>query len=71
MKTVHVMAAGWSSHSPSMGTLVDEGIMTKTYQRGYSHEAMDIVWHLKEDAGVIVDNGNDVMYPGDTVVWEK
>jgi hypothetical protein len=54
-----------------MGTLVAEGIMTKQYERGYSHEAMDIVWHLKEDAGVIVDNGIDVMHPGDTVRWEK
>tara|TARA_Y100000310_G_scaffold338053_1_gene426683 strand:- start:1031 stop:1246 length:216 start_codon:yes stop_codon:yes gene_type:complete len=71
MKTVYVVAAGWASGNRSMGTLVNEGIMTKTYQRGWSHEDMDIVWHLKTDAGVIVDNGKEVMYPGDTVVWES
>ena len=69
MKTIKVIAAGYSTEGKSMGDLVNEGIMKKSYETGYM--GPDIIWHLKKDAGVIVDNGYDVMYPGDTVKWEK
>ena len=77
MKTIKVIAAGWSSEGKSMGDLVDEGIMEKSYETSSTFGSSlvtpgsAIIWHLKEDAGVIVDNGFDVMHPGDTVKWEK
>ena len=67
MKTVKVIAAGWSSEGKSMGDLVDEGIMEKSYETSSTFGSSlvtpgsAIIWHLKENAGVIVDNGFDVM----------
>lgn len=66
-----VGAAGWLASGDSMGTLVDEGIMTKEYDYTYRN-TKDIVWTLHEDAGVIIDNGVDApIHPGQSVKWEK
>jgi len=64
-----VVAAGWYCDGDSMGTLVDEGIMTKEYD--YTCNARDIVWTLHENAGVIIDNGHERIHPGQSVRWEK
>jgi len=68
-----VGAAGWLASGDSMGTLVNEGIMTKEYK--YTPSARykaDIVWTLHEDAGVIIENGVDApIHPGQSVKWEK
>jgi hypothetical protein len=66
-----VGAAGWLASGDSMGTLVNEGIMTKEYDYTYRN-TVDIVWTLHEDAGVIIDNGVDApIHPGQSVKWEK
>ena len=66
-----VGAAGWLASGDSMGTLVDEGIMTKEYDYTYRN-TKDIVWTFHADAGVIIDNGVDApIHPGQSVKWEK
>ncbi len=65
-----VFAASWSAAGDSMGTLVDEGIMTKEYDYTYRN-TRDIVWTLHTDADVIVDNGHERIHPGQSVRWEK
>ena len=74
LPVLEVYPCGWSRNKakPSMGDLVDQGIMTKLYEMNVGQpDAHTIVWHLKKDAGVIVDNGHQKMYPGDTVRCEK
>ena len=73
LPVLEVYPCGWSRDKakPSMGDLVDKGIMTKLYEYGREPEARTIIWHLKKDAGVIVDNGHEKIYPGDTIRWEK
>ena len=71
MKTRKVGAAGWLASGDSMGTLVDEGIMTKEYRLNTFTKTSDIHWNLHEDADVIIDNGIETIKPGETVVWEK
>ncbi len=71
MKTRKVGAAGWLASGDSMGTLVDEGIMTKEYRLNTFTKTADIHWTLHEDADVIIDNGIETIKPGETVVWEK
>lgn len=67
-----VFAAGWCRDGDSMGTLVDEGIMTKHRGRVHHYHTEDIVWTLHHDAGVIIDNGVDApIHPGQSVRWEK
>ena len=66
-----VFAAGWCRDGDSMGTLVDEGIMTKEYRLNTFTKTADIQWTLHEDADVIIDNGIETIKPGETVVWEK
>ena len=70
---LEVYPCGWSHNKekPSMGDLVDQGIMTKFYEYTGQPDAHAIIWHLKKDAGIIVDNGHDKMFPGDTIRWEK
>ena len=64
MKTITVIAAGFSTAGKAMGDLVDEGILKKDYS------GTDITWtNISED--VIVDNGYDVIRPGESVTWEK
>ena len=64
MKTIEVIAAGFSTAGKAMGDLVDEGILKKDYS------GTDITWtNISED--VIVDNGYDVIRPGESVTWEK
>ena len=64
MKTVKVIAAGWSAAGKDMGDLVNEGVLKKEYS------GTDITWtNISED--VIVDNGYDVIRPGESVTWEK
>ena len=71
MRTVKVAAAGWlSDGSPSMGTLVDEGILSKEYVSNYLAGSPDIVWtNISED--VIVENDCETIKPGESVTWEK
>jgi|TARA_R110000824_G_scaffold20737_2_gene77780 hypothetical protein len=74
MKIRKVISAGFSASGDSMGTLVDEGIMDKTYEQGLplTYDRHSIHWTLHENANVIINNGVDpLIYPGDTVVWEK
>ena len=70
MKTRKVGAAGWLASGDSMGTLVNEGIMTKDYVQNWTGE-YDIYWTLHENANVIIDNGMETIRPGETVMWEK
>ena len=64
MRTIKVAAAGWSDFEMDMGDLVDEGVLKKDYS------GTDITWtNISED--VIVDNGYDVIRPGESVTWEK
>ena len=68
---VDVAAAGSTfSAEPCMGDLVALGYMTKNYVPAFGGE-VDIEWTLHKDAGFTVDNGYDVIAPGETVVWEK
>ena len=64
MKTITVIAAGYSSSGKDMGDLVDEGILKKDYSN------RDIIWtNISED--VIVKNEYDTLLPGESVTWEK
>ena len=68
---VEVVAAGSTFYAePCMGDLVTLGYMTKEYVPALGGE-VDIEWTLHKDAGFTVDNGYDVITPGETVVWEK
>ena len=68
---VEVVAAGSTFYAePCMGDLVTLGYMTKKYVPALGGEA-DIEWTLHKDAGFTVDNGHEVIAPGETVVWEK
>ena len=71
MRTVKVAAAGrLFDGSPSMGTLVDEGILTKEYFYNWAADGMDIRWtNVSED--VIVENDYETIRPGESVYWEK
>ena len=71
MRKVYVAAAGWlSDGSPSMGTLVDEGILTKEYESTGIPDAHNIIWtNVSND--VIVVTEYDTIKPGESVVWEK
>lgn len=71
MRTVKVAAAGRCyDGSPSMGTLVDEGILKKEYQSNWTACSSDIVWtNISED--VIVENDCETIKPGESVTWEK
>lgn len=73
MKIRKVISAGFSASGDSMGTLVKEGIMSKRYENSISGwYSPNIHWTLHKDANVIINNGVDpLIYPGDTVVWEK
>ena len=64
MKTIKVIAAGWSAAGKDMGDLVDEGILKKDYS------GTDITWtNISDD--VIVKNEYDTLLPGESVTWEK
>ena len=68
MKTVKVIAAGWSSRGKDMGDLVNEGILKKDYH------GIDIIWTNISDKTilpVIVENEYDVIHPGKSVTWPK
>jgi hypothetical protein len=53
-----------------MGTLVDEGILSKEYAANYSGMGVDIVWtNVSND--VIVKNDYETIKPGESVTWEK
>ena len=68
---VDVVAAGSTFYAePCMGDLVTLGYMTKKYVPALGGE-VDIEWTLHKDAGFTVDNGHEVIAPGETVVWEK
>ena len=70
--TVEVAAAGNTFYADTcMGDLVALGYMTKRYVDTVMVDAHEIEWTLNEDAGFTVDNGYDVIEPGETVVWEK
>ena len=64
MKTIEVIAAGYSSSGKDMGDLVNEGILKKDYSN------RDIIWtNISKD--VVVKNEYDTLLPGESVTWEK
>ena len=64
MKTIKVVAAGWSRDWWCMGDLVDDGVLKKDYS------GTDITWtNISED--VVVKNEYDTLLPGESVTWEK
>jgi len=73
MKTVKVIAAGFSTAGMDMGDLVDKGILTKKYHCTYygnTDMGADIVWtNVSKDT--IVENGFETILPGESVTWEK
>lgn len=72
MRTEKVSAMGWSSDSTlrTMGNLVDEGILKKEYVTNREAGSPDIVWtNISQD--VIVDNGMEVISPGESAIWVK
>jgi len=71
METRKVAAAGrLFCGSPSMGTLVDEGILKKEYVASASWGDCDIVW-TNISKNVIVENDCETIMPGESVTWEK
>jgi hypothetical protein len=56
--------------SPSMGTLVDEGVLSKEYVSNYHAGSPDIVW-TNVSKNVIVENDYETIMPGESVTWEK
>ena len=71
METRKVAAAGrLHCGSPSMGTLVDEGILKKEYESNYTGMGVDIVW-TNISKNVIVENDYETIMPGESVTWEK
>ena len=70
METRKVASAGrLFCGSPSMGTLVDEGILCKVYQLN-SRKEVDIIWN-NISKNVIVENDYETILPGESVTWEK
>jgi len=64
MKTITVIAAGFSTSGKAMGDLVNEGILKKDYS------GTDITWtNISDD--VVVKNEYDTLLPGESVTWEK
>ena len=64
MKTITVIAAGFSTSGKAMGDLVNEGILKKDYSNS------DIIWtNISKD--VVVKNEYDTLLPGESVTWEK
>ena len=64
MKTITVIAAGFSTAGNAMGDMVDEGILKKDYS------GTDITWtNISDD--VVVKNEYDTLLPGESVTWEK
>ena len=71
METRKVASAGrLFCGSPSMGTLVDEGILKKKYEGNYDGMGVDIVW-TNISKNVIVENDYETIMPGESVTWEK
>lgn len=70
METRKVASAGHLfDGSPSMGTLVDEGILCKVYELNSCKE-VDIIW-TNISKNVIVENDYETILPGESVTWEK
>ena len=70
MKTVKVIAAGYSSAGKDMGDLVNEGVLKKDYSYNAAADGCDVTWtNISED--VIVKNTYDTLLPGESVTWEK
>ena len=66
METRKVASAGrLFCGSPSMGTLVDEGILCKVYQLN-SRKEVDIIWN-NISKNVIVENDYETILPGESV----
>ena len=70
MKTITVIAAGFSTSGKAMGDLVNEGILKKDYSYNAAVDGCDVTWtNISED--VIVKNTYDTLLPGEAVTWEK
>jgi hypothetical protein len=72
MNVRKVTAAGYHRDHDSMGTLVDEGHMEKSYYHPCRSDpdSRTIVWTLSLDAPFCVDNGMDpIIQPGQSVEW--
>ena len=71
METRKVSSAGrLFCGSPSMGTLVDEGVLSKEYVSNYHAGPPDIVG-TNVSKNVIVENDYETIMPGESVTWEK
>ena len=74
MKTIKVAAAGWCAEGMAMGDLVDGRTLEKKLSWNYIADGCDVTWTNISDKTilpVIVDNGFDVIHPGESVTWEK
>ena len=74
MKTITVIAAGFSTAGKAMGDLVNEGILKKDYSYNAVADGCDVTWTNISDKTilpVIVENEYDVIHPGESVTWEK
>ena len=70
MKTITVIAAGFSTAGKAMGDLVNEGILKKDYSYNAAADGCDVTWtNISED--VIVKNEYEIIHPGESVTWEK
>ena len=70
MKTIKVIAAGYSPAGLAMGDLVDVYTLENSYSFNAVADGYDITWtNISKD--VIVDNGHDVIHPGESVTLEK
>ena len=70
MKTITVIAAGFSTSGKAMGDLVDEGILKKDYSYTAAADGCDVTWtNISKD--VIIKNTYDTLLPGEAVTGEK
>ena len=69
MKTITVIAAGFSTSGKAMGDLVNEGVLKNEY-----NHLGDLTWTNISDKTilpVIVENEYEVIHTGESVTWEK
>lgn len=73
MEVREVASAGriFNPSVSDMGTLVDEGILTKEYVACPFHvDDIDIIW-TNVSKNIIVENNYETIMPGESVTWEK
>jgi|TARA_R110002110_G_scaffold27401_2_gene99688 hypothetical protein len=68
MSVRRVQECGWAEEGDSMGTLVDEGILARSYD--YEPEVGKRIYWTNISTDVIVIAGKTVILQGETIVWE-